>query len=210
MRHYNDLSYLGADAPNVDHATGIRYGVISQHAISSYALDDITQSGTDLDYENAVQDLQDAIGASVRKAIADYARASAIDRVVDAAVDAAWTELEQDFNDGYEADGSSYLLEDEEYSVLLCADGDIFVRRSPYYTFRGLCSPCAPNAGHLQTAGDYKAYCLGPDWFDRAEGSPIPYGPVYRVDDDSIVDISEAVAVETEEDGSSTEAADGE
>jgi uncharacterized protein YegL len=27
-RHYNDLSYLGAEAPNVDHASGIRFGVI--------------------------------------------------------------------------------------------------------------------------------------------------------------------------------------
>lgn len=43
---------------------------------------------------------------------------------------------------------------------------DIFITDSPYYCLRGLCSPCAPNAGHLKTDGNYQTYCLAAECYE--------------------------------------------
>lgn len=68
-------------------------------------------------------------------------------------------------------------------------DGDIFVLRSPFYTYAAFCSPCAPGACWLVTPVDpdpnNKCYCLGQDWFDESY-EPCPY-PVWRVDTDEQV-----------------------
>lgn len=64
-----------------------------------------------------------------------------------------------------------------------------FVTKSPFYTFARACSPCAPNAGDLDSPCDsgngLKTYCLGYDFFD--EYSPCPY-VCYMVKDESRVD----------------------
>ena len=64
-------------------------------------------------------------------------------------------------------------------------DTDIFITKSPYYTFARFCSPCAPGAGHLRNydPDGVKTYCFGADWFEDGE---CPY-PVYRVDNDECV-----------------------
>lgn len=79
----------------------------------------------------------------------------------------------------------------------------IFVLDSPFYTFCRSCSPCAPNAGDLDSPvlnSQYPeraweklpegitAYCFGLDYFDS--DSPCPYR-VFRVSDDSEVLFSE-------------------
>jgi hypothetical protein len=78
-------------------------------------------------------------------------------------------------------------------------DCDIFVMKSPYYTFGPFCSPCAPGAVYLRngdTDGE-KAYCFAPDWFPNWDEEEItgvycdektscPY-PVFRVSDDVCV-----------------------
>lgn len=62
-------------------------------------------------------------------------------------------------------------------------DHDIFVTKSPYYTFAQFCSPCAPGACYLLNPVDpnegNKAYCFPADMFD--EENPCPY-PVYSVE----------------------------
>lgn len=67
-------------------------------------------------------------------------------------------------------------------------DTDIFILRSPYYTWCQYCSPCAPGAGYLlnwMSEGEgIKAYCLGSDWFEDGKA---PY-LVYRVEDNSFVE----------------------
>jgi hypothetical protein len=68
---------------------------------------------------------------------------------------------------GWNYSGDGYELTD-------CLDSDIFVLKSPYYTFAPFCSPCVPGAGDLDNAMDdgVKSYCLGHDWF---EGGKAPY-----------------------------------
>lgn len=79
--------------------------------------------------------------------------------------------------------GFSYT--DSEYTCTQGQDGDIFVIASPYYSRSQFCSPCAPGAGYLMTPCETgpKTYCLGHEWFENGKA---PY-PVYRVADDTEV-----------------------
>jgi hypothetical protein len=188
LPHYNDLSFLGDDAPNVDHATGIRFGVIHSNCLSSDAIADIQDNGEDLTYAAAAEDAK----AQIRSAMSDcleeiigYRTKSALD----SAVAVVWESISQDYNDGYDPDGSTYLYESGGYKITLCADGDLFVELSPYYALRGLCSPCAPNAGHLNTDGEYRTYCLAPDWYMDTDEDPDGDRPdfdIYNVADGTI------------------------
>lgn len=65
-------------------------------------------------------------------------------------------------------------------------DTDIFVLKSPFYTFAKFCSPCAPGAGYLRNFDleGVKTYCFGHDWFqDPFADGKAPYR-VWRVVDD--------------------------
>jgi hypothetical protein len=173
--------------PNFDEKTGIRYGVISPHNISSWSLDEIYQNGTDPQYESGKEELTrdiktvlDRYGFSVGQ----------IDEVLTPAIDI--------FNESYQPDGSGIMdYSDKEYDLHVSGDNfGIFVMRSPYYTYCHGCSPCAPGAGdlgasfdpdeHEITEGYHRALCLGHEWFDRDNDQysrKIPYR-VFRVSDD--------------------------
>ena len=89
----------------------------------------------------------------------------------------AWTEEEWDF-----AEPISFFFEDEEYYAECGEDGDIFVMKSPYFTYAQFCSPCAPGAVHLENPlsepdPNNKGFCLGHKWFEEEVA---PY-PVYSV-----------------------------
>ena len=67
-------------------------------------------------------------------------------------------------------------------------DVDIFVCKSPYFTYAQFCSPCAPGAGYLlnpltEPDPGNKAYCFGHDWFESGKA---PY-PVYSVETGELV-----------------------
>jgi hypothetical protein len=63
-------------------------------------------------------------------------------------------------------DPSYYSFEHDGYKAFQSYDDpDIFIEKSPYYTFCDFCSPCAPGAGYLTTEGNVKTYCFGHDWF---------------------------------------------
>jgi hypothetical protein len=53
-------------------------------------------------------------------------------------------------------------------------DPDIFIIKSPFFTYSQFCSPCAPGAGYVLNSvnpedGGIKTYCLGHDWFEEKE-----------------------------------------
>jgi hypothetical protein len=84
----------------------------------------------------------------------------------------------------FSEEAQGFTFEDSEYTLESCFDNtEIFVLKSPYYTFAQFCSPCAPGAGNLDNPidGGVKTYCLGSEWF---EDKKAPY-PVYRVADDT-------------------------
>lgn len=94
--------------------------------------------------------------------------------------------VDNHFGDHYESDGglNDYRYEKDGYLLTGCLQTDLFVIKSPFYTYAQFCSPCVPGAGNLDhpvdpTAGAPKSYCLGHSWFDDEKA---PYR-VWRVED---------------------------
>jgi hypothetical protein len=86
------------------------------------------------------------------------------------------------------SDPIGFEYNDDGYEASCGDDGDIFITKSPYFTYAQFCSPCAPGAGYLMNPvepdPDNKCYCFGHDWF---EGGKAPY-PVYSVKTGKLVE----------------------
>jgi hypothetical protein len=72
----------------------------------------------------------------------------------------------------------SFYYEEEGYIAECGQDGDIFITKSPFFTYGQFCSPCAPGAIYLMNPLDEssrdennKAYCFGHDWFEEGKAS---------------------------------------
>lgn len=179
MKDYIGIDY-GLGQSNVDKETGIRFGMIAQNSLKPEALDDVF-NGRDLGYENAEKELKDKLRSALEDYYSDYkapdSKGSRLDHAVDAAFDAldGWA-------DNLESSGP-YFYESEE--TLQTTDrGELWVFKSPYFTYAQFCSPCVPGAGNLDNpcdpdAGAPKTYCLGHDWFDDGKA---PYR-LWRVSD---------------------------
>ena len=157
----------GHGMTNVDSETGIRYGVININRLASHAWDEITASGADLDYRDAIEELTQDLTSSLKSILADY------DSSFDCRQAAEEIVEQLDLNLESTGDCTRYQYSDDSVTFTVCSDGDIFVTKSKFYALRGFCSPCAPGAGHLESEGEVMTYCLGPDWFDS--DNPMPY-----------------------------------
>lgn len=160
----------GMGRPNINHATGIRYGVISQHSVM-------------LEYSDLAYDYGEPTCPKCGGSVVDAAKVDCED----------WPQYERGCSDyacescehildssdvyGEEANGWSYS--GDGYKLTSCLDSDVFVLASPYYTLAQFCSPCVPGAGNLDSADEdgVKTYCLGHDWFEERKA---PY-KVYSV-----------------------------
>lgn len=166
--------------PNYDEKTGIRYGVISPHSISPFALGDIYTKGTDPHYEAMCSEIRVFAGDMAGQSpfpISDELQEKIADLII------------EDRSDMYENPDGQIDYSDKEYDLHAAGDNfGIFVMKSPYYTYCRGCSPCAPGAGDLDSPytewSDMdvcdRTLCLGPDWF---EDNKAPYR-VFRVDND--------------------------
>jgi hypothetical protein len=161
----------GNGTTNIDKDTGIRYGVIHSNRLASHAWDKITSSGEDLDYTETIESLTFEISSSLKSILSDY------DSNFDCKEAAESIVSDLDLNLESTGDCTRYFYEGEDETFNVCADCDIFVTKSKYYTLCSYCSPCAPGAGSLGSEGSVKAYCLGPDWFDS--DNPMPYRCFY-------------------------------
>lgn len=94
-----------------------------------------------------------------------------------------------------ETEPCGFTLDDGEYLARSDEQGDIFVLKSPYFTYAKFCSPCAPGAVYLTNpiqgpishhtqmtwgtpVGNNRGYCFGHDWFEDGKA---PY-TVYSVE----------------------------
>lgn len=182
----NATTYPGIDysrgLSNCDGATGIRYGVIGQNSVGSDAMSEVYDNAKDLAWETALAE-----------AIAE-AKKSAVDPD-----DIDEDSIADELGMNWESSLGNMLYEQDGYKLTGCLDNDLFVLRSPFYTFAQFCSPCVPGAGNLDSpfesskdqqsldgvdyateavaCGFAKCFCLGHDWF---EDGMAPYA-VYSV-----------------------------
>lgn len=169
MEHETDAGFdYGLGAMNIDHLTGIRYGVIHHLELGEYWYDAAeadyglpTCGYCGNEYEGVVPTDDDQWECG------SCGKVSSEDEIY-SDEPLAWT-----YTDGgyvMQQDGDSY---------------DIFVIASPYYTLCSFCSPCAPGAGYIMSQNErgIRAYCPGLDWF---EDDKAPY-TIYRVSDDTVV-----------------------
>jgi hypothetical protein len=197
-KDYPGIDY-GGGTTNIDKETGIRYGVIPQNDVlqnwadaaeadygephcpkcgnvavagdSEIPLDELANGETEEELQECDRD---ELGyETLHHACGDYACDSC--RVL------------FDAEDAYGDTPNAWILDDGEYKATCGDDGDIFILKSPYYTFAQFCSPCAPGAGYLRNPvkDGPKTYCFAADWFDDSI-EPCPY-PVYRVDNNECV-----------------------
>jgi hypothetical protein len=182
---YAGINY-GDSTSNTDTNTGIRYGIISQNSLMPEALDDFQP-----DYGKPSEAECPECGNTWFVKGLDYG-----DGVECPECDESF---ELELEDSAEPNGHTY--ESDGYACNIDSHGDVWVFRSPFYTYAQFCSPCAPGAGHLnntfepatpltpspayneefahlaEASGFPKVYCLGDDWF---EGGKAPY-PLFAV-----------------------------
>lgn len=164
----------GNGRTNIDLLNGIRYGVISQHAVTQtwndsaeadYGEPTCPKCGnTVVAYDNFPKDIIDDFEDS--RGCADYV-CEPCEYIFDSC------EAFSDAPNGWHYSGEGYELVD-------CLDSDIMILKSDYYTTAVFCSPCVPGACSIESydPNGTKAYCLGHDWF---ESDKAPY-PVYSVE----------------------------
>ncbi len=152
----------GHGVTNIDTKTGIRYGIIPQGEICQAWADSsepyqeyhCPHCGELLDPENP-------------------------DEYPELPMDCPHCKKELNERDFDFCESDCYIYDSEGYNCQSDSSGDVWVYKSPYYTYCGFCSPCAPGAGYLTTrSDDCKAYCFGHDWF---EDNKAPY-KVYSVE----------------------------
>ena len=185
------------DLPNFDASTGISYGVISQHSLSPYAVDDIISSADDLYYEEAKAEFIESLTDAILEVLNNYITYHEDPEInVDDYVD-MW-------NDAYQNDEHHWFIKDAEYTLDFSNDLGIYVCKSPYYTYCRGCSPCCPGAGDLDSSitkdgydhtefnymswgGAKKAYCLPNDYFDDHK-APYVYFKVGSDEPENVVE----------------------
>lgn len=191
----------GMGRTNIDAKTGIRYGVIPFHDLSSWWHDASEPEYGEPHCPKCGREAQGIAGAQQ-----DYD-----ERNVDEYGEDNLPELSalrphscDDYgcarcgvyfgsDEVYSDDPLGFSLDDGEYKAWQSSDDcDVCVFRSPFVTFAPFCSPCAPGAVYLRdgaASGDAVGYCFGHDWF---ESGLAPY-PVYDaaafVADGSLVEV---------------------
>lgn len=178
-------SYAGIDyglgQSNIDRNNGIRYGVVSINALNADAVYD---GSFDEDYgEPTCPKCGNTVITYDDEKHGDYAE------YCSSCADYACEQCE------HYLDSSDVLYSEEMLCMSYSKAGyqlnsafdntELFITKSPYYTFAQYCSPCAPGAGNINHPCDSgpKTYCLDHEWFEDGKA---PYR-VYRVSDDSEV-----------------------
>jgi len=157
----------GMGTTNIDLETGIRYGVISMHEVAWWAEE------SEAVYANACP-------------FCGYENENYV-------VGEPCPVCKETAEDWLDSEPVAFTYEQKGYAAQQDADDiDIFVVKSPYFTYGVFCSPCAPGAislGSISSLDEIdsnnpydppvnnRAYCFGHDWF---EGGKAPY-PVYSV-----------------------------
>ena len=213
MTNYIGIDY-GRGETNIDKQTGIRFGVINQGEVgqawfesaeADYGKPTCPKCGNEA-IELAAQTTQLENGVLVEPIIPE--NMEEWEYAEHECADYACEHCEYVFGSesAFGAEPNGFYFEDGEYKAFQFGDGDIFVEKSPYFTYAQFCSPCAPGAVYLmepldpistypagahdkcgQPLENNRGYCFGHDWFWDTESKKAPY-PVYSIETGKLVE----------------------
>lgn len=144
----------GNGKTNIDPATGIRYGVIHPNDVDPVYFDRCVPVYGEPDRVICPECKHDC-----REAGQKYGDCLECE------------DCGNSFEIDYPEEPIGYEINNDEYHTQQRSERDIFITKSPYYTYAPFCSPCAPGAGYLGAAYDsdemngVKTYCFGHDFF---------------------------------------------
>jgi len=177
---YKGIDYAGHTTVNRDVQTGIRYGVISANEVCQAWYDSAEADYGEPHCPKCGDEVKAARGLYERY---EHAKYGCDDYVCHKC------KYVFDNQDAFGESPNAWTLDDGEYKAEQGGeDRDIFVIRSPYFTYAQFCSPCAPGAVYLLNpctpeSCAPRGYCFGPEWF---EGGVAPY-PVYEVETGELI-----------------------
>jgi hypothetical protein len=176
MEQYEKTDYAGinygTEFSNMDVLAGIRFGVIPHGHVGAAWYDDAEAHYGDPSCPECggdVVEFDDDKHESYKcEHFGDYACEEC-----ETLHDAEWV---------YPDEPLSWFYNEDGYAMEQLDEVDIFISKSPFFTYAQFCSPCAPGACYLPSPLDHKAdnnkcYCLGHEWF---EGEKAPY-PIWNV-----------------------------
>lgn len=193
MTTYQGIDY-GMGKTNIDHKTGIRYGVIPHGEVGQAWFED-----SEPDYGlatcpkcgNQAWDFDDLDHMEANGRIYTLDDIDEFERAEHECDDYFCLDCEYVFGSesAFPEEVFAFTYESDGYKCSQSGDDtDIFIELSPYFTYAQFCSPCAPGAVYLLNPLDTpvdgnKGYCFGHGWFESGKA---PY-PVYSVETGELV-----------------------
>lgn len=162
MKTENKGIDYGLGRTNYNRESGIRYGVIPQNKLGDAWFDASEPDYGDPHCPHCGNEL---------KTGKEYVRCPHCRKAI------------RDMSECYPEQCNGCILDDGEYKASSDDSGDVWVFKSPYFTYAQFCSPCAPGACYLMNPieehdPNNRCYCFGHDWFEDGKA---PY-QVWRVD----------------------------
>lgn len=150
---------------NTNPETGIRYGTIYLNHLDGDTADWLFTEGTNVSEEEAYKDAEIEIRAEVA---AEIESGEFDDENNDLENEVNWRM--QNWSDNCQIDEPYIEGESEgvKYGISWLGGAPLlWVYKSPHITKHGLCSPCVPNAGDLESEGDYECYDVPTGWKEK-------------------------------------------
>lgn len=155
---------------NINEKTGIRYGTIYLHHLDPDTASWLWDDGEDTSYAAALEELEEEIRTAVLQEIEDG------DLDIDA-TDVCDIEREVERRLERESDGIQIdeptiegTCEGVTYAISWLGGAPLlWVFHSPIIGKHGLCSPCVPNAGDLESEGEYECYDVPEEWKNETD-----------------------------------------
>lgn len=149
---------------NINPETGIRFGTIYLHHLDHDTAAGLWDYAENISEQQAYDDLRAEITTEIDQEVEEYASRGEeppfdAEREIERRLDRASEniEIEEPYLEG-ECEGVKYGISHLGGAALL------WVYESPIIGKHGLCSPCVPNAGDLESEGDFECYDIPEDW----------------------------------------------
>lgn len=172
----------GRGLSNIDRETGIRFGIVSANEMGEGFWDDV-EPEYDPSCPSCGNDLTEKQVDSLERRAKDHggrfkATCPHCRKLISP-------------DDITPDEPSRNVLRSGDIEGFVDSHNDVWITKSPFYTYGTFCSPCAPGAVSIGTKYNDndtdlpRAYCLPYSWYD--ERTPLKPGTVFRVKDDSVV-----------------------